>query len=630
MKRKWTRTLALSLGLLAGSGARGQEVTWHAQATSPIAITTPAASIGRPVVVASSSQTTSQAGVPAASTPVANGHGSPPSVANGPGSPAGVIASIGRPVPIASAGNPDPQVQPAGFSVPDAAVPLVRAQSPELIPAKPMPAGTGDGAASSPVVNAPGSPGTVPTLHGWRRADDVVAASRPASSSPIIPAQSPVGAPVPVGPGGPAPMFTGLADPCAPMDCGHGTCCGGTCGGGVCCEGGCGGCGGGCCPNHRWYVSAEYLLWWLKGDRTPPLVSAGDPNAAGAMASVIGQPTTRILYGGRDEGTGANSGIRLYAGWWFCDDHLWGIEAGGFALSGDNRFNRFSTGMPALGRPIIDQTPVVPAFNGVGIIPIANPFFGNPAVELVAITPVGGNGGTAGSVSVDRKSTLWGADLNLRRNLLCGPCGYVDLFFGYRMLGLDESLSVNEALVVTGNRFFRDTTGALTTIVSVPAGTMLAVQDRFATTNRFYGGQIGVAAERDWGCWSLQGKLGLGLGSTQQTVEITGVSTSGMGGLLALPGTNIGHYSRNRFSVVPELGLNLGYQFTQHLRGFVGYNFLYWNEVARPGEQIDLNVNRTYQPGSPFPRMGAAVPAFAFHSTDFWAQGVTFGLELRY
>ncbi len=86
----------------------------------------------------------------------------------------------------------------------------------------------------------------------------------------------------------------------------------------------------------------------------------------------------------------------------------------------------------------------------------------------------------------------------------------------------------------------------------------------------------------------------------------------------------------SRFAVVPELGLNLGYQFTPVIRGFVGYNFIYWSDVVRPGQQIDLNVNRTFQPGSAIPRTGATVPGFPFTGTDFWAQGLTVGLEFRF
>jgi hypothetical protein len=50
--------------------------------------------------------------------------------------------------------------------------------------------------------------------------------------------------------------------------------------------------------------------------------------------------------------------------------------------------------------------------------------------------------------------------------------------------------------------------------------------------------------------------------------------------------------------------------------------------VARAGSLIDLGVNTTGLP--PGPLVGPARPAFAFHSSDFWAQGLDFGVEVRY
>src|SRR5262249_61083084 len=67
------------------------------------------------------------------------------------------------------------------------------------------------------------------------------------------------------------------------------------------------------------------------------------------------------------------------------------------------------------------------------------------------------------------------------------------------------------------------------------------------------------------------------------------------GGLLALP-TNMGGHTRTVFSVVPELGLNLGYQLTDHIRIFAGYTVLYWTHVARPGQQIDRTINSNQLP----------------------------------
>jgi hypothetical protein len=59
---------------------------------------------------------------------------------------------------------------------------------------------------------------------------------------------------------------------------------------------------------------------------------------------------------------------------------------------------------------------------------------------------------------------------------------------------------------------------------------------------------------------------------------------------------------------------------------------MYWSSVVRPGDQIDTTINRTQLPSVFAPGMlvGAPRPGFQFHPTDFWAQGVSFGLELQY
>ena len=49
--------------------------------------------------------------------------------------------------------------------------------------------------------------------------------------------------------------------------------------------------------------------------------------------------------------------------------------------------------------------------------------------------------------------------------------------------------------------------------------------------------------------------------------------------------------ARDRFAVLPEFGFDVGYQLTSRWRSFIGYNFLYISDVARPGNQIDGGVN---------------------------------------
>src|SRR5439155_21040374 len=110
-----------------------------------------------------------------------------------------------------------------------------------------------------------------------------------------------------------------------------------------------------------------------------------------------------------------------------------------------------------------------------------------------------------------------------------------------------------------------------------------------------------------------------------------GVATSLPGGLLALA-SNITRTTHDKFAIAPELTLTLGYQLTQRISTYVGYNVLYFSRVLRPGDQIDPVINPIFLPlsnnfGGEF---GPIRPANTFKETDFWTQGVTFGLSIRY
>jgi hypothetical protein len=99
-----------------------------------------------------------------------------------------------------------------------------------------------------------------------------------------------------------------------------------------------------------------------------------------------------------------------------------------------------------------------------------------------------------------------------------------------------------------------------------------------------------------------------------------------------VPGA-LGRFSRAAFGVVPEGEVKVGYRFANFLSAFVGYDFLFWNDVVRPGDQLDLRVDPTRVPSDPAynpsaPR--ATLPAVPFKSSSFWAQGIAVGLEFRY
>src|SRR5262249_10830358 len=114
------------------------------------------------------------------------------------------------------------------------------------------------------------------------------------------------------------------------------------------------------------------------------------------------------------------------------------------------------------------------------------------------------------------------------------------------------------------------------------------------------------------------------------TIGVPGAPpVTNLGGLLALS-SNIGQRSKDRTVVIPQLGVQVGYQITCNLRAYVGYTFLYWSEVARAGNQIDLAVNPNPLPPVTPPVSGPLRPAPRFENTSFWAQGFDLGLEFRF
>ena len=68
------------------------------------------------------------------------------------------------------------------------------------------------------------------------------------------------------------------------------------------------------------------------------------------------------------------------------------------------------------------------------------------------------------------------------------------------------------------------------------------------------------------------------------------------------------------------------------MRISVGYQFIYLNRVVRAADQIDRTVDLAQSSSSdPLALVAAASrPAVPFNRSDFWTQGLTFGLEWRY
>src|SRR5262245_15099135 len=105
------------------------------------------------------------------------------------------------------------------------------------------------------------------------------------------------------------------------------------------------------------WFNGDYLLWWVSKAPLPaPLVTSG---AAGDFVpGALGQPGTKVLYGGSQQDMGTFSGLRLGLGAWLDDSQLWGVEASGFFLA--ESFKNFRAKSDAAGNPVFAQPVVIP------------------------------------------------------------------------------------------------------------------------------------------------------------------------------------------------------------------------------------------------------------------------------
>jgi len=358
----------------------------------------------------------------------------------------------------------------------------------------------------------------------------------------------------------------------------------------------------------RYWMSAEYLSWWVRNTTTPILATSTVTPGSDAF---IGQAGTIPVLGGSTLGENPLNGFRLGLGWWFSDCQTHGLDARIFVL-GQGSANQAvnSETFPLLTRPFFNLNQAIP--------------FG----ETVAFP-----GFAVGAVGVNLQTSIWGAEANYRRRLDCGqfPCARLDGLVGFRYFNLKDQLNIDESFIRSG-----------TAVPSVGIPNVVAglVQDQFRTENNFYGGQFGVTGEVRRGRFYVDGRATVALGSTFQSAEIYGAQNlvlangsliQSQGGLLTATGANIGKFTQSKFAVMPEVGVNFGYHITPHLRAFVGYNFLYLSSVLRAGDTIDTNLDVTRIPNFPLntplaPLPGTPRPMPILKTTDFVAQGINFGM----
>ena len=380
----------------------------------------------------------------------------------------------------------------------------------------------------------------------------------------------------------------------------------------------------------RFYGGSEYLLWWVKGaPLSVPLVTTGpDANEEGIL-NTRGGPST-ILYGAPfAPGVGGNdtqnfkalSGARVWLGYWLDDVQRVAVEAGGFGLQkaeADYNVSSDSAGSPGLSIPLYNSF----LYLGEGACgPASMPTCGTGVGE--DRTPVSIPDTLTGAVAIKNTLEFWGLNANAVANFIRTPTWDVSALGGFRYLSLTEDFNMYTSLAgISGSPF---------------AGQSGYTIDNFGTRNQFYGALLGLRARGMYGAFSLETTLTASLGVNHETIDIYGyynatnffLATTGPYGIFATP-ANSGVTSSNKLAVVPEVQVKLGYDITPAVRVTVGYDFIYWSNVVRPTDQIDRNVvkGQFFQedPNS----TSLAYPQRLDKTTDFYAQGLSVGLQARF
>jgi hypothetical protein len=365
--------------------------------------------------------------------------------------------------------------------------------------------------------------------------------------------------------------------------------------------------------DEKFWVSADYLALFSRPMRMAgPLLTTGSINDT--HPGSLGQPSTTVLFGNRDTNFNLMSGVNLTAGLFLDGQNRFSLDWRGF-LTVPNQ-QTFSLASDPNGNPLLTR-------------PVFATDVGDQRVFLTAFPDQ-----FAGKFTIENKSLIGGTEFNARYHTYNCQRLHAEALLGVRYMRLSEGMRIEDNVNgINGATIPFPPLGG-------PAFSGFSDQDIFSTTNQFFGAQIGsrLAWENQW--FTLAGFAKVGLGATVQRVDIDGSTTffspagnqTVAGGVLA-QSSNIGGYSRTVFGVVPEVGLDLGVNVTNHIRLHLGYSALLWNRVVRPGMQVDTNVNTGLAPTGNFGAgniTGPVAPLFRFNDESYWIQNLKLGVELHF
>jgi hypothetical protein len=346
------------------------------------------------------------------------------------------------------------------------------------------------------------------------------------------------------------------------------------------------------------WVKAEYWVGWVEGMQLPALATTATPGTPRAFAGLLGNPNTNFVIAG-SAANGARNGFKFDTGFWFPRNDQLGVE---------------------VGASMLESQSSIFAARSDGTTILARPFFDVPAATQQAIL-LGFPGVSAGRIDVTASSgNFYESHVDLVERTIDTGTFRADSILGYRFYRYDERVSIQQVALPQEAAF-------------IP-GTVIQSFDDFRTRNEFHGVDMGVRfrflLNEEWSLGVLA-KVAVGRLTRESTVSggqqsfVPGQNPNvQQGGVLALT-SNLGTRSKSDWSVLPELGVNLGYQMTSNLKVTFGYSLLLMQGISRASDQIDINVNPALLPPSTL--SNPAFPAPLLRRDDVWIQSVNLGLE---
>lgn len=350
------------------------------------------------------------------------------------------------------------------------------------------------------------------------------------------------------------------------------------------------------------WIRGDWLYWHFRDAPVPALIVGGDTNLpapgipGGGNASPLVGPSRNL---------GTFNGVRATFGQWFDPDGELGGELSAFVFGREGTRDAFTN---AAGRTLS-----VPVFGTNGLVGVYDFSFPNRF---------------SGALALQTSTFLWGGEANLLHRWCGNGCFSVDGLIGYRYLQLDERIDLlGRAQSVGAPATFQG--------MPLPAGAVITTRDSFRARTDFNGAQIGARLEARRSMFTVTAFGKGGAGVNVQTLRVEGVTQSGSsvayGGVRGLP-SNIGRDTNTDFSMIGEVGFEVGLQVTKNLSLRAGYNALWWSDVLRPGSVISPVATLPSVPIDP--TFNGAVPATrpmtSFRSSDFLAHGLVVGVLVEW